>query len=195
MIIVYAKGVHCMNDRLFSQGEVYKIFASIPRRTLHYWAQLGLIEWREAHEDRRGAHRLYSLPDLWQIGLMEELAALGTNVTNARNTMKWVRSEYGANRDIPCAAIWGNSSIVLWKNTPPIKPIPVSTDPATFVEPESIISATSEVTGWDRSIILPNDDIGEWVSHIFRASLVTVIINLESIQEKVQRYLELAGLS
>ena len=185
-----------MNELPYSQGKVNRIFADVPKRTIHYWAQLGLLEWAGERQDRRGTHRHYTLENLWQIGLMEELALLGTHITGARNTMKWLSSKYTTEKS-GRAELWETCSIVLWRNRPEIQAKPVSTHPATFIEPESIAHAGKpiEVPGWDGSLIVPNDSVGDRVEEISVNSLVIVTINLRSIQVKVERFLERAGLS
>ncbi|MGD0488853.1 MAG: hypothetical protein ABSB94_16885 [Syntrophorhabdales bacterium] len=63
--------------RLYKQGEVQKIFPDVPGKTLIYWAREGLVEWDAKTKDARGIHREYSLWNLYQIGILRELTAVG----------------------------------------------------------------------------------------------------------------------
>lgn len=61
---------------MYTQRQVNKIFAHIPVKTLRWWGQLGLYGWVNETSDGRGIHRIYELANLYQIGIVEHLAAL-----------------------------------------------------------------------------------------------------------------------
>jgi DNA-binding transcriptional MerR regulator len=63
-------------EKLFTQGEVNRIFKHIPSSTLLYWGKVKVISWSGESHDGRGLHRLYSREDLYTLGLVEELTAL-----------------------------------------------------------------------------------------------------------------------
>jgi DNA-binding transcriptional MerR regulator len=74
-----------MSNRLYTQREVSDIFYDVPNKTLIYWARQGFVEWVAETRDARGIARLYNRWNLFQIGLVRELAGLGIPV-------HWIRS-------------------------------------------------------------------------------------------------------
>ncbi|MBU4357124.1 MAG: hypothetical protein KJ822_17560 [Proteobacteria bacterium] len=62
-------------ERLYTQGEVSKIFAHIPGNTLLYWARQDLVPCHDEKKDGRGVHRLYSIDNLYVLGVVEKLLA------------------------------------------------------------------------------------------------------------------------
>jgi DNA-binding transcriptional MerR regulator len=77
-----------MNRQEFNQEEVNRIFKHIPARTLRQWALSGLYQWAGETEDGRGVKREYRLMHLYQIGIVETLAALNFKVEHIKNVMK-----------------------------------------------------------------------------------------------------------
>ena len=65
-----------MDKKLFTQGEVNRVFDHIPTSTLLFWAKNEVITWSGESRDGRGVHRLYSREDLYLLGLVEELTIL-----------------------------------------------------------------------------------------------------------------------
>lgn len=60
-------------ERLYTQGEIKKIFSHIPPNTLLNWARTDLVPWEDERKDRRGVHRLYSIDNLYVLGVVEKL--------------------------------------------------------------------------------------------------------------------------
>jgi DNA-binding transcriptional MerR regulator len=61
---------------MYTQKEVNKIFRHIPVKTLRWWGEKQLYGWASESKDGRGTHRLYELSNLYQIGIVENLAGL-----------------------------------------------------------------------------------------------------------------------
>jgi hypothetical protein len=61
---------------MYSQKEVNRVFGHIPVKTLRWWGQMGLYGWVSETSDGRGIHREYELSNLYQIGVVEQLASL-----------------------------------------------------------------------------------------------------------------------
>ena len=83
-----------MGEKLYSQSEVNRIFSHISPKTLIFWVLSGLVEWSREHEDRRGIHREYSLKNLWQLGLAEELMNLNIPVKFVERMMARVNNKF-----------------------------------------------------------------------------------------------------
>jgi DNA-binding transcriptional MerR regulator len=65
-----------MQNKLFSQGDLAKIFADVNRKTLFSWLDRGLYEWAAEESDARGKNRSYSYENVVQVGIVKELAGL-----------------------------------------------------------------------------------------------------------------------
>lgn len=65
-----------MESRLYSQGEVYRIFKHISPSTILFWTRKGLMESVKESTDGRGKNRFFSLENLHQLAVVEELASL-----------------------------------------------------------------------------------------------------------------------
>ena len=65
-----------MQNRIFNQRETNKIFEHIPVNTLRWWASQGFCGWVNEVKDGRGISREYSVDNLYQIGVTENLSAL-----------------------------------------------------------------------------------------------------------------------
>ena len=76
-----------MANRLYTQREVASIFRDVPNKTLIYWARQSLVEWAAETRDARGIARLYNRWNLFQLGLVRELAGLGISTKNIRRQM------------------------------------------------------------------------------------------------------------
>lgn len=76
-----------MSNRLYTQREVSQIFSDVPNKTLIYWARQGLVEWVAEMRDARGIARLYNYWNLFQIGLVRELAGIGFPIESIREIM------------------------------------------------------------------------------------------------------------
>ena len=74
-------------DRIFSQGKVGRINPDVSRKTLFVWGKYGLFEWAAERRDARGVQREYSLWNLYQIGIVRELAVLNIPLENIRIIM------------------------------------------------------------------------------------------------------------
>jgi hypothetical protein len=73
----------------FSQKDVNEIFTDVPRETLLFWAKGPLVQWVGESTDGRGLHREYGLVNLYQFGVVRELAALNLSLDWIRNLMEW----------------------------------------------------------------------------------------------------------
>ena len=76
-----------MMNHIFSQGDLTKIFPDVSRKTFFVWAKDGLFEWIAEKSDARGVHKEYSLWNLYQIGIVRELAALNVPLLMIRIIM------------------------------------------------------------------------------------------------------------
>ena len=83
-----------MPNRLYTQREVAAIFTDVPNKTLIYWARQGLMEWVAETRDARGIARLYSFWNLFQIGLVRELAGIGFSIENIGVIMEQFFKDY-----------------------------------------------------------------------------------------------------
>ncbi|MDD3579447.1 MAG: MerR family transcriptional regulator [Desulfobacca sp.] len=61
----------------FNQKDVNRIFSHIPKRTILFWVENGLVGTVGEHTDRRGRNRVYSLENLYTLATMEKLLKLG----------------------------------------------------------------------------------------------------------------------
>lgn len=170
-----------MTARLYSQSEVNRIFAHIPSQTLFHWIRTGLVEWSDAHQDRRGKHRLYSLENLWRIGLVEELMSLNLPISEARVLVEVLDSGDKNFR----TQIWKDHTLILWKARPgaPKKS-------ATKHEGVSVL----EISGWHFFSPLRGDMLLEVIDVQLSDALVVVLINLRSIVIKVEEYMKNAKI-
>jgi len=73
--------------KIFTQKEVNKLFDHIPAKTLRWWGIMQLYGWTYEFSDGRGIHRNYELANLYQIGLVEQLAGLNVPIPIIRDTM------------------------------------------------------------------------------------------------------------
>jgi DNA-binding transcriptional MerR regulator len=76
-----------LRGRIFNQGDVGRINPDVSRKTLFAWAKWGLFEWVAQKSDARGIHREYSLWNLYQIGIVRELAGLNVPLEMIRIIM------------------------------------------------------------------------------------------------------------
>ena len=90
-----------MPDRLYTQREVASIFRDVPNKTLIYWARQSLVEWAAETRDARGIARLYNRWNLFQLGLVRELAGLGISTEN-------IRLQMGGFKDFPQSYTYDN---------------------------------------------------------------------------------------
>lgn len=74
-------------NHIFSQGDIKKIFPDVSRKTFFVWAKDGLFEWVAERSDARGVRKEYSLWNLYQIGVVRELAALNVPLLMIRIIM------------------------------------------------------------------------------------------------------------
>ena len=88
-----------MSDRPYTQREVSDIFHDVPNKTLIYWARQGLVEWVAETRDARGIARLYSYWNLFQIGLVRELAGIGFSIEIIRDIMDRMFKDYPQKRN------------------------------------------------------------------------------------------------
>lgn len=77
-----------MSEKLYSQREVSAIFSDVPNKTLIFWARQGLVEWQTESRDARGISRLYNFWNLFQFGLVRELAGMGFSIESIRYIME-----------------------------------------------------------------------------------------------------------
>lgn len=90
-------------ERLFTQGEVKKIFPHIPANTLLHWAREGLVPWTEERVDGRGVHRLYSLHNLFALAVAEKMLSWGVEPKVVREISPMpgaVKSDYVAVQEL-----------------------------------------------------------------------------------------------
>jgi DNA-binding transcriptional MerR regulator len=87
-----------MSDRPYTQRKVSAIFCDVPNKTLIYWARQGLVEWVAETRDARGIARLYSYWNLFQIGLVRELAGIGFSIEIIRDIMNRMFKDYPQKR-------------------------------------------------------------------------------------------------
>lgn len=73
--------------KIFTQKEVNKLFSHIPAKTLRWWGIMQLYGWTYEFSDGRGIHRNYELANLYQIGLVQQLAGLNVPIPIIRDTM------------------------------------------------------------------------------------------------------------
>ena len=90
-----------MANRLYTQREVASIFRDVPNKTLIYWARQSLVEWAAETRDARGIARLYNRWNLFQLGLVRELAGLGISTEN-------IRLQMGGFKDFPQSYTYDN---------------------------------------------------------------------------------------
>lgn len=83
-----------MSERLYTQREVSGIFLDVPNKTLIYWARQGLVEWAAETKDARGIARFYRYWNLFQMGLVRELAGLGFSIGIIRDIMESMFKDY-----------------------------------------------------------------------------------------------------
>lgn len=72
---------------MYSQKEVNRIFGHVPVKTLRWWGQMGFYGWVSETSDGRGIHRQYELSNLYQIGIVEQLASLNISSLVIKLTM------------------------------------------------------------------------------------------------------------
>ncbi len=77
-----------MEERLYTQREVSAIFSDVPNKTLIFWARQSLVEWQTETRDARGIARLYNFWNLFQFGLVRELAGMGFSIESIRYIME-----------------------------------------------------------------------------------------------------------
>lgn len=65
-----------MPQRLYTKNELNRIFSDIPSRTLRSWIEADMVEWAGERKDGRGVHRLFATWNLYQIGIVRQLASL-----------------------------------------------------------------------------------------------------------------------
>jgi hypothetical protein len=89
-----------ISGRHFNQKEVNRIFSHIPSKTLRWWAIRSLYGWANEVADGRGIHREYELVNLYQIGIVEELASLNIPTLDMQIIMNQ-HFHYGLGMDAP----------------------------------------------------------------------------------------------
>ena len=72
---------------IFTQKEVNKLFGHVPAKTLRWWGIMQLYGWTYEFADRRGINRKYERANLYQIGLVEQLANLNISIPVIRDIM------------------------------------------------------------------------------------------------------------
>lgn len=71
----------------FKQKQINQVFAHIPRRTLLFWADWGLLGNFEVKTDRRGKLRIYTIENLYRLGLVEELTEYGFTLESIQSML------------------------------------------------------------------------------------------------------------
>lgn len=171
-----------MGERLFTQGEVNKIFEHIPSRTLRFWVESGLVEWAGEHEDRRGRHRQYSFDNLLQLGLVEELMSLNLTVKKVKSYMFIFHGKI-------CQG-WEEHTLILNKVKPRKK------EEYDFIDgagKRNIIAY--KVPGFHAARVVPTKNIAEEFDQEFiDDSLLLIMVSLQNITEKVNLLIKQAGV-
>ncbi len=187
------KGDPMMIDRLFSQGEVNKIFEHIPSRTIRFWVESGLVEWSGEFEDRRGRHRQYSLENLWQLGLVEELMSYHLPVKNVKNWMEIVSKRIPSSFINYDPEVWHTHTFIINK----IRPRPKE-------EYESIDDSGKKtifhhkVPGFHGPVLLPTTELDKFYSQEALREIddriLEVMIHLQIVVDKVDYYIKRGAL-
>jgi DNA-binding transcriptional MerR regulator len=76
-----------MQNKLFSQSDLAKIFADVKPKTLFSWLDRGLYEWAAEESDARGKNRSYTLENVVQVGIVKELAGLNLPLSLVKAVM------------------------------------------------------------------------------------------------------------
>jgi DNA-binding transcriptional MerR regulator len=165
-----------MKERLFTQGEVNKIFGHIPSRTIRFWVESGLVEWSGTHEDRRGVHREYSIKNLWQLGLAEELMSLNLAVKFAKILMQVV--------NYMMQELWLTHTLIVPKGKPRPK--------------EEYAGIAPNQPGLHGAMVLPTETIGNlWTPEMegmIGDPILVVMVNLRKVIDKVDYFIKIAGV-
>ncbi len=72
----------------YTRKERNHIFSHIPERTLRFWDDSGLTESAREKEDGRGIQREYAPWNLYQVGIVEEMASVNFPVSLIKSTME-----------------------------------------------------------------------------------------------------------
>jgi DNA-binding transcriptional MerR regulator len=178
-----------MKKRLFTQGEVNKIFEHIPSRTTRFWGESGLVEWSGEHADRRGLHREYALENLWQLGLAEELMSLNLPVKHVERLMARVSGKLLSK--IPEA--WNKYTLIINKINRMAKEEHEDLDVS---GKKAII--TEKIPGFHMVQLVKTAEIDNmWnpgMKKLFGDSLLVIMVNLQNIVDKVDYYIKKAGV-
>ncbi|MBW1946876.1 MAG: hypothetical protein JRI33_02950, partial [Deltaproteobacteria bacterium] len=140
-----------MDERIYTQGEVNRIFSHIPSRTLFHWAHSGLIDWVDQRRDGRGVHRLYTLENLWQIGLLEELLSLNLPAFYVESLMGFTRKNLPKEDRFD---FWMNNTVILWKVRPRAKE-----DYVRVEETGRKHIYAYKIPGWHHAEVIPSDEV------------------------------------
>lgn len=181
-----------LSDKLYTQGEVSKIFPDVPNKTLIYWARQELVEWAAETRDARGIARLYNRWNLFQLGLVRELAGLGILIEGIRRIMSFFK-------DFPPEGHYsydneGNKVLETCL-------------PSEFFSSENglkdklIIIKKMDDRGWQEPTIAGTSNLTD-DNDLFKKEFgllmnihTTVIINLSTIHDYVDHYIKKADLS
>jgi hypothetical protein len=177
-------------EKLYSQSEANRIFKHLSPKTLIFWVLSGLVEWSGEHEDRRGIHRQYSLENLWQLGLAEELMSLNLPVKTVKVWMAHVSRKlpFSIVNQVPDA--WHSFTLIVNK----VKPLPK--EEYDFIDDSGNQSHIAyKVPGWHTSILAPTTEIGKMLAQeMFSISLLVVMVILQNVVDKVDRFIKRAGV-
>lgn len=72
----------------YTRKERNLIFSHIPERTMRFWDDSGLTESARGKEDGSGIQREYAPWNLYQVGIIEELASVNFPVSLIKSTME-----------------------------------------------------------------------------------------------------------
>jgi DNA-binding transcriptional MerR regulator len=172
-----------MIERLFTQGEVNKIFEHIPTRTTRFWVESGLVEWSSESEDRRGLHREYAIQNLWQQALVEELMSLTTSVKQVKRWMNYANSKII--KKVP--DLWNKHILIVRKEDPEVDE-KFETGNAPFIGTNSGFHSAQLIKTTEINIITLEDIIKNF------GSPVIIMIDLRKIVDKVNNLLKKATL-
>jgi DNA-binding transcriptional MerR regulator len=178
-----------MSNRLYTQREVSIIFSDVPNKTLIYWARQGFVEWAAETRDARGIARLYNHWNLFQIGLVRELAGLGIPV-------QWIRMIMSGFKDFPPGGhhTYDEEGNEIKMRLP--SEIFASGDALDYL----VIIKKMGDRGWKEPLLagtstLKRDDIFKRQYGTLMKTRTTITINLSSIEAYVTISIKEAGLS
>lgn len=168
-----------MGEKLYSQSEVNRIFSHISPKTLIFWVLSGLVEWSREHEDRRGIHREYSLKNLWQLGLAEELMNLNIPVKFVERMMARVNNKF-LNK-IP--ETWDKYTLILNKVTPGELEELDDSEKISYFHTVQLVKTEEIDNMWRPGMI-----------GFFGNSLLVIMVNLRNVVDKVNYLIKQEGM-